>query len=379
MKRSSSGWLTAAAALALTSCATIRPPQPPSLKLPLPPTDLHARRKGDKVLLSWTIPTMTTDRQTIQTRGATRICRAAETVLSECGTAVGEAAAVAKTAAAATPPAKESAKRPGKESAKKPAKEKESQSYADALPARIQSDNASSYASYAVEVLNSAGHGAGPSNTVRVLLTRTLPAPTDFSARLTTEGVVLSWTEAAAPEHAAALSYIYRVYRREDGGKAGLVGELWDAANPKVTLTDSSIEWEQNYFYRVEAVTVIAEIGKPKVEIEGEDSSELEIFTHDTFPPAVPSGLQAVFSGPGQQTFIDLIWAPVPDMDLAGYNIYRREDGAATVKVNSEPVKTPAYRDANVVAGKSYSYTVSAVDVRRNESARSEEATETVP
>jgi fibronectin type 3 domain-containing protein len=47
--------------------------------------------------------------------------------------------------------------------------------------------------------------------------------------------------------------------------------------------------------------------------------------------------------------------------------------------VNGELVKTPAYRDAKVVAGRSYLYAVSAVDVRGNESARSEEAGETVP
>jgi len=89
--------------------------------------------------------------------------------------------------------------------------------------------------------------------------------------------------------------------------------------------------------------------------------------------------LQAVASGPGQKTFIDLVWAPVSDVDLDGYNVYRHEEGSAAVKVNTEPLKTPAYRDASVVSGKSYFYSVSAVDVRGNESARSEEASEAVP
>ena len=93
----------------------------------------------------------------------------------------------------------------------------------------------------------------------------------------------------------------------------------------------------------------------------------------------MPSGLQAVFSGPGQRPFIDLVWAPDTDVDLAGYNVYRREEGTEPVKLNTEPVKTPAYRDSNVVAGEHYLYSVSAVDVRGNESARSEEAGENVP
>lgn len=124
---------------------------------------------------------------------------------------------------------------------------------------------------------------------------------------------------------------------------------------------------------------MIAQENKPEVQIEGDDSPEIKVFAHDVFPPAVPSGLQAVFSGPGQQAFIDLIWAPVADVDLDGYNIYRHEEGAAPVKVNAEPLKTPAYRDTSVSSGRNYFYSVSAVDVRANESARSEEASEAAP
>jgi hypothetical protein len=46
--------------------------------------------------------------------------------------------------------------------------------------------------------------------------------------------------------------------------------------------------------------------------------------------------------------------------------------------LNSELVKTPAFRDSHVVSGKTYFYSVSAVDERANESARSEEASESV-
>jgi len=47
--------------------------------------------------------------------------------------------------------------------------------------------------------------------------------------------------------------------------------------------------------------------------------------------------------------------------------------------VNAALLKTPAYRDADVASGSRYLYSVSAVDVRGNESARSEEAGEAVP
>ena len=113
-------------------------------------------------------------------------------------------------------------------------------------------------------------------------------------------------------------------------------------------------------------------------EIEGDDTPPVKVFAHDIFPPNVPGGLQAVFSGPGQQPFIDLNWAPVMQSDLTGYNIYRHEANQPAVKINTEPVKTPAYHDTNVAPGKQYFYAVTAVDTPGNESARSEEASEQV-
>jgi fibronectin type 3 domain-containing protein len=89
--------------------------------------------------------------------------------------------------------------------------------------------------------------------------------------------------------------------------------------------------------------------------------------------------LQAVFSGPGQQAFIDLSWAPNMEADLAGYNVYRQEDGGAVTKINAQLVTAPAFRDEHVSAGTKYVYAVTAVDARGNESPRSSEASENVP
>ena len=62
---------------------------------------------------------------------------------------------------------------------------------------------------------------------------------------------------------------------------------------------------------------VISAPGKPDLEIEGDDTPKVTVYAHDVFPPAVPSGLQAVFSGVGQSPFVDLIWSPDTDADLA--------------------------------------------------------------
>jgi fibronectin type 3 domain-containing protein len=113
--------------------------------------------------------------------------------------------------------------------------------------------------------------------------------------------------------------------------------------------------------------------------VEGENTPEVKVFANDVFPPAVPTGLQAVFSGPGQAPFVDVIWKPDTESDLAGYDIYRREEDGSVRKLNSELIQVPAFRDTEIVPGRIYSYSVTAVDTHGNESARSEEAAERVP
>lgn len=349
--------LVLGAPLVLAACAKIGPPEPPSLDLPKPPADLRAVRKGDTVTLTWTIPTRTTDHEVIRTLGPTRICRSLAPQITQCGTPVGQA------------PAQKILRND----------QKSTTTCIDTLPADLESADPSSQITYAVEVLNTGGRGAGVSNAVHVPLVRTLPPPADFAAQVTAEGVVLTWTGAAAPPQ-AGVRHVYRVYRRLLGSQAWVMaGEIAAGNAGTLTVTDASFEWEKTYDYRVEAVTLVTQAGKPEMQVEGAASAEVRVFADDVFPPAVPTGLQAVYAGEGGQSFIDLVWAPVTDADLAGYNVYRSVDGGAAAKVNAELVKAPAFRDANVAAGKRYVYSVSAVDQRGNESRRSEEAGERVP
>jgi hypothetical protein len=348
----------------VTGCASIGPPLPPSLELPHPPSDLRAARKGDKVKLTWTVPARTTDRQSVRYLGKTLICRGVDAALVTCGVEVGEVA-----------PAVDFPSR------KDAGGQKLQATYADALPLELQVRNTFSSATYAVEVLNRDGRGGGLSNQAHVPLAQALSPPAGFSAQVTGHGVVLSWTSAELqlPVH-DSIHRSYRVYRRAEGSEQKIaVGAREAGSEKEFSLTDQSFEWEKTYYYHADTLTVVAQPGRPDVSIEGDDTPEVKVFAHDVFPPAVPMGVQAVFSGAGQQPFIDLIWAPVTDADLDGYCVYRHEKGGAAVRVNVELVKTPAFRDVQVVSGKTYFYSVSAVDLRRNESARSEEASERVP
>jgi hypothetical protein len=252
--------------------------------------------------------------------------------------------------------------------------------YTDNLPRALLVENPAVKIFYAISGLNENGRSGGISNVVDVPAMAAVPPPSGFQAQVTAEGVVLSWTSVPHVPEIARVRYAYRVYRRPEGGNADTIaGEVPFDALPETQLVDHSFEWEKIYFYRATVVTLIREEGKSETQFESDDTPTVKVFAHDVFPPAVPSGLQAVFSGTGQQPFIDLIWAPDTDADLDGYNIFRRETGAEPVKINSELVKAPAFRDMNVASGKNYFYSVSAVDVRGNESTRSQEASEAIP
>ena len=381
----------------LAGCAAPSPPLPPSLVLPTPVTDLKATRKGNQVLLAWTQPQQTTDGDGIRFLGPARICRSLpETTgnfkMTECGTPVAEvASSQVETANPKTANPKAATNTPAEKSAQ----------YADVLPASLMSDP-KAFVTYAMESLNTNHRAAGISNSVRVSAAPTAPPPVDFQAQLTAAGVVLTWTGPllSIASGVGIPQYSYRVYRNSnDSPQRTLVGESIMGTETQMRLVDETMAWEKTYEYRVVVVTKVGlsdlypcpgpTPGSPlfggladcshRVEVEGEDSAAVTVVAHDVFPPAVPTGLQAVFSGEGQKPFIDLTWNAGTAADLAGYNVYRREGSSQPAKINTDLVKAPAFRDSSVAAGQTYFYSISAVDARANESARSEEASEQVP
>jgi hypothetical protein len=343
-----------AAALLLAGCGVPGAPLPPSLDLPQPAGDLQATRKGDKVTLAWTVPSQTSDRALVKRLGATRVCRSPQNAMNECAQPVAELAAAQL--------------QPGK-----PA------TFADTLSPDMQRQDPTGFVTYAVETQNTRGRAAGLSNQVRVPLAPVLPPPADLRAAISADGIALTWSAQPGLRPAAGVGHAYRVYRREEGGdKDVIIGEVTFPAEPQSVVVDRNFEWEKRYAYRVTPISRVEQAGEALL-IEGEDSGAAAVFAHDVFPPAVPSGVQAVYSGLAQQKFVDLTWAPNTDADLAGYNVYRREPGGMAAKLNAEPVKTPAFRDPAPQPGREYFYSVTAVDLRGNESAKSSEASEKVP
>lgn len=357
------------AAAFLGSCGAPGIPEPPSLELARPVRDLAAVRKGNEVHLTWSVPTETTDRRAFRHPGQMLVCRRLGEQVQECMTPLAEL------------PAPTSGPVSGRIAKQKPAPAATvpQATYTDRLPANLETQSPIQNVFYAVSVLNSYGRSAGLSNQIQVPSAPTLAAPPGFTVRVEARGVNLEWNTVTASTEIPEVHYEYRVYRRDvQTGKDSIAGEVPVSGSTSPVLLDTTFEWEKTYQYRATVVTLIDQPGGP-VQVEGDDTPSTQVFAHDVFPPAIPEGLQAGFSGPGQKLFVDLVWTANTEADLAGYNIHRRESNSAPIRINSELVKTPAFRDPNVEPGHQYSYSVTAVDVRGNESSRSEEASEKIP
>jgi hypothetical protein len=354
----------------LAACGTPRPPLPPSLELPKVVTDLRGARKADKVTLVWTVPAKTTDNTTLRHLGPSLVCRSPEVAINRC-----DPVGTVQPSELPAPKAVQPSNSKNNKSTTAPVQA----AYVDVLSPKLEQLEPTGFITYAIQTQNTDLRAAGLSNQIRIPLMRTLPAPSDLGASVTADGVVLTWTGVLPEVQDPGVTYTYRVYRRDRATKAAAIaGELPMSLAAQPKLVDSGMEWQKTYDYWITVVSILTVSRNSAVQVEGDDSAPIQVAVIDTFAPAQPNGLQAVASGEGQQPFIDLTWAPNTESDLAGYNIYRRQGIADWMKINTDPVKAPTFRDPDVVRGSEYEYAVSAVDLRGNESPRSEEASETI-
>jgi len=203
--------------------------------------------------------------------------------------------------------------------------------------------------------------------------------PRGLHAQLDVRGVYLIWeNEGEMPP--SSMQFDYRIYRREKGSPHAvsipyLRAILHTREGERWTGVDTTFKWEKTYLYSVRPVTrVYSQSGKLISEIEGDETAAIEITTHDIFPPAIPERLLAVVTQFRGKNFVDLLWAPNVEKDIAGYNVYRREENGEAARINSSPVTILSLQDLNALPAHTYFYSISAIDKHGNESARSQEA-----
>jgi hypothetical protein len=350
-----------AGCLTLAGCAVPGAPQPPSTGIPRFVADLKAVRKGETVTLTWTAPTETSDGELIRKPGKMLVQRALSTghdpelnfqVISELPL---------------EPALKE--ERGAEASAK------------DSLGQTLSGSGGAEYALYQVLAQNRNGKSFGLPNRVSVPLVLTLPAPQNVQTSTVLEGIRIRWEQGWPPKRESGISvqFVERVMRKQEGAADAVMVKQLPAASGPMEFVDSGIEWEKTYQYWITPVTLWQD-GNRKGEVEADDSPVVTLLAHDSFPPTAPSGMQAVYTAvAGQPPFIDITWTPNTEPDLAGYNVYRHAENGPPVKINTELVKTPRFADPAIQPGIKYFYSVTAVDLRGNESGRSEETSEAVP
>ena len=188
---------------------------------------------------------------------------------------------------------------------------------------------------------------------VRVVLVSTdLTAPTVPSNLAATAAsatsVSLTWT--ASTDNVGVTGY--RIFR--NGVAVG--------TSATASYTDSGLTQLTTYTYKVAAYDAMGN--------ESAQSSSAQATTWDGTAPSVPTGLSATATTP---TRVNLAWtASTDNVAVTGYKIYR---GGAYVTT----VSTTSWTDTGRSPGTAYSYQVSAIDARNNESAKSTAANATTP
>lgn len=316
-------------------------------------------RKGDAVTLTWTVPTETSDGELIRKPGKMLVQRALSSGASS------DLRFQTISELPLQPTLKEG---------------RGEQATAKDILSNILNAGSADFAVYDVLAQGHNGKSFGLPNRVSVPLVPNLSPPLKVSANPVPTGIKIRWEgpDSAQTPSRKQTQYAYKLMRRLQGAKDPVLVTQLNPADPAKSFIDTTIEWEKTYQYWVVSVTLWQD-GNRKGEIEGEDSPVVDVLAHDSFPPANPSGVQAVFSAAPQNSFIDITWTANTEPDLAGYNVYRHTGNAPAVKINSELVKTPRFADPGIQPGMKYFYTVTAVDLRGNESGKSEETSEVVP
>jgi hypothetical protein len=349
-------------ATVLTGCGMPGAPQPPSLNLPVPVSNLTAVRAGNQVALSWKLPVRNTDKVLLKGPIATRVCRN--------GTPSGRCNAVTTLQLAPSSDA----------------------TFTDTLPPALAAGTPRPL-TYFVELVNRKGRSAGLSNGAEVLAGQAPAAVEGLAADLRKEGVLLHWAPAPPDSPPSAVRLVRTLLtppaKKPSQGSLAAPPEptrrnlLVDSTSAGRAL-DTDIRFGESYEYRAQRVARITENGQT-LELAGPLSAPIRVDAADIFPPSVPQDLAAVATAGenGNPPAIDLSWLPDDDPALAGYIVYRRENGVdngAWQRISpAQPVIGPGFHDSNVQTGHSYMYAVSATGQNGRESQRSVPAQETVP
>jgi hypothetical protein len=306
--------LCAAGCVLVAGCGSIGEPLYPALYIPTKITDLVAVERGDKIVIYFTIPALTTEGLALRSIGSVDLRVA---VNPAGGFNLNQWLAGATRTDVPTPA------QPG--------------SFHQEIPAR---EFIGKEILAAVRVGSSQGRMSEWSNVFPLNIEAPLDKPSGFQAHAIPEGVRLTWN---APNENN-----FRVFRKADQEKEPVL--LATADHPE--YVDKSTEYGMPYQYYVQGI---------HEKTESDTAGPAAITPKDEFPPAVPSGVTASI-GIGA---IELAWERNTESDFKDYRVYRSEENGPFVQI-AEGVEGPVYSDRKVESGKHYRYRVTAADQTGN-------------
>jgi len=391
--------------IALVAIGCGAPAEPGMRRVPIPESvqDLSVRQSGNNLSLSFTLPKDTMWHEPLQSPLIMEIYR--------------------EFSAAAPVPANNSAKgavaRPATLLVTIPAGMAASYlrdgkvRFVDTIPSEVLAQHAGEQDIYVVRTRASKKKSSGNSNLVSIPIYPPAEAVHDLAATLTADAVVLQWTPVLKTTAGGALAGAasYRVYRSSPAekppafadrpadadrsltaarpsqaiapasagnGQAGVetAGLTLVGDTPAPPFRDAHFEFGRDYLYSVRSVVIY-----PKQTLESADSNLLRVTPKDTFPPAAPQGVQSAYVPADGETpaHVELSWSINGEPDLAGYSVYRSEEGTSPVRLNPDSLLSPAFRDMSALSGHTYRYIVTAVDQAGNESPPSSAVLAQVP
>ena len=394
-------------------CGKKGPPLAPLIRLPAPPPDLTAARRGETVDLSFTVPNVNTD----GTRPA-NVAQAdvyaitapvgmpplSDANIVKYGTKVGsvevkapkdpnlvvepddpadevdepegrglEQGAPAHVTEDLTDDMLEAAEIPPDKNAPKPPK---IQAPADgpllgpppSLPVRT----------YAAFGLSKRGRKGPLSKRVTVPLVLPPPPPSGAAIAYDEKAITLTWRAAASAEPTPSDDLLpartigprrpgitYHVY---DSSKDGAAVKLTKTPLDVLKYTDTRMVWGEKRCY-----TIVSAVAIGGATIESNQAPPACETPVDTFAPAAPKDLKAISS----EGAINLIWEPNAEKDLAGYLVLRGVEPAETLQpLTPAPIVEPSFKD-QVKPDIPYVYAIVAVDKAGNRSPASARVVET--
>jgi hypothetical protein len=345
------GSLVLVAAAVVAACGKKGDPTPPPRSIPAAIGDLRVRQTGNQLALTMSYPAVTTAGLPLERLQALEIL-----VLR---LPAGAAAPLDARVFEATAPVATRLAGPELVSAVRGPTLRVDLDATPGTPLGPGADAASPPLQIAVRTLGPRGHPSPLSNPVTIA-PATPPAPPD-SIAVTAEpdGVRVAWTT-TAPGAAG-----FNVFRRLAGEvEYWPIAELGPEARDHL---DATAEFGTDYEYTVRVVAA----RDPSIESATAEAHAVQY--RDAFAPPTPVNLVAL----AEEGRIRLLWDRVEAPDLAGYRLYRSEDGGAAVELPRDPGAGTDHTDDGVRPGASYVYRVTAVDRDDNESPPSEPATAT--